>query len=416
MLHSIYRIAGGFVLPGVALGLLASRRGRARYGERFGGWETVPGSPWWFHGASVGEVQGLLPLLRLVRERYPGERLLLTGTSVTGLERGAGAVDYTRIIPIDSPPLVRRAVSRVSPSRLIISETELWPELLAQVMSRGVPTAIVNGRISDYTMTWYRRLRSIFAPLISRCSVICVPDEEQRARYLEMGAVPERLVVTGHTKYDSEPRHAGDARRVELRVKFFSSSTDRSRILVLGSVRPEEEGWWMDACQRAWSQGQDLRLIVAPRHQEKVGYFIQKLMERGVPFGLWSERASTPSAPERVLLLDTMGLLEEAYAAADLAFVGATLVDIGGHNPLEPAMYGVPVCVGPHIAVIRTIVEEMEGVGGILRVSSTQDIERVVQQLTKSDSALRETGHAGQQVWQRHRGAAERVLQQVVKG
>lgn len=414
MLHSIYRIAGGLALPGVAVGLLASRRGRARYGERFGSWQEVPGAPWWFHGASVGEVQGLLPLLRLIRERHPSEKILLTGTSVTGLERGAAAADYTRILPIDSLPLVARAMSRVSPSRLVISETELWPELLAQALARGIPLSIINGRISGYTLAWYRRLRPMFAPIISRCSSICVPDEEQRERYLEMGAIPERLFVTGHTKYDSEPRHPGDAKRGEIRSRLFSGLGDSSRILILGSVRPEEERWWLDACEQAWGQGQDLRLVVAPRHQEKTSYFIEKLRERGMPFMSWSERIAGTEGSARVLLLDTMGLLEEAYAGADLAFVGATLVDIGGHNPLEPAMYAVPVCVGPYISVIRTIVEEMEEASGIQRVFSAQDISRAVQRLMSGDPAQREIGRAGQQVWQRHRGAAARVLEQLV--
>jgi 3-deoxy-D-manno-octulosonic-acid transferase len=415
MLHKVYRVATCLAIPGVALGLLTSKRGRARYGERFGRWSIVEGTPWWFHGASVGEVQGLIPLLKRMREELPTERILLTGTSVTGLERGAPLVDDTRLIPLDSHPLVARALKNVSPARFIISETELWPELISQVQSSGVPVSIVNGRISDYTFAWYRRLRSLFGALIEGCATICVPDTEQEARFLSMGARPSSVLVTGHTKYDSEPRCGAGDQREALRQRFFPGVDARTAVLVLGSLRPQEESWWLDACQRVWGAGGYLRVILVPRHLERVEHFTHELERRKIPFEQWSNRArSAPEAQPRVLVLDTMGLLEEAYAAGDLAFIGATLVDIGGHNPLEPAMYGVPVCVGPYTSVIRTIVDEMEAAGGVIRVSSAADISTLVDRLVRRDDTLKLAGEAGKRVWARHRGAAKRVFDRIV--
>lgn len=414
MLHKAYAIAATVATPFVAAGLLAFRRGRIRYSERLGRWGEIPGTPWWFHGASVGEVQGLSPVLRLFRERFSSEQILLTGTSPTGLERGAALADWTRLVPIDSPLLVRRALRSVRPKQFVVAETELWPELMREALARKIPLSIVNARISDYTQAWYARLGSLFRPIISECRLICVPDEQQRDRYIALGATPDRVHVTGHTKYDVEPKFPGSEKGAECKEALFCGLSEHSRILVLGSVRPEEETWWFAACEEAWRKGLDLRLVVVPRHQERFSYFASALSARGIPFERRSEMSPGEATSEKVLLVDQMGKLEACYAAADLAFVGATLVDVGGHNPLEPAMYGVPVVVGPHISVIRNIVGELTQAQGVFQVSSAVHIHDLIQRLFAGSSGLAEVGAHGQRVWERHRGAAERVLRLLV--
>lgn len=410
MLGKAYAIATTLAAPFVAAGLLAFRRGRARFSERLGSWGTIPGTPWWFHGASVGEVQGLSPILCLLKQEKPAEKVLLTCTSPTGLERGSSLADFTRLIPIDAPFLVRRALRAVTAKQFVIAETELWPELMRQALMQRVPISIVNGRISDYTEGWYSRLEALFWPLVSQCRLICVPDEQQRERFVALGAPPERVHVTGHTKYDVAPTFAAQDARERRRTSLFSGLSSSSRILVLGSVRPDEERWWLDACAEAWSAGHDLRLVVVPRHQEKFSIFASRLKGRSIDFVKRSELGAGEPARGRVLLVDAMGELEGCYAAADLAFVGATLVDVGGHNPLEPAMYGVPVVVGPHIAVIRGIVEELRSSRGIIEVSTAPEISGMLRQLFSGSAELAEVGARGKAVWQRHLGSAQRVL------
>ena len=406
-----YQLAGSALIPLVALALLAAKRGRVRYGERFGEWGALPETPWWFHGASIGEVQGIIPILQRVRKHYAQDQILLTATSPTGLERGAPYANLTRLIPIDSAPLVRRALAKVRAKQLIISETELWPVFLSQVLLSGLPVSVVNGRVSDYTLRWYRAARSIFGPIIASFSTICVPDAEQRNRYIELGAVPDRVHVTGHTKYDTIPALQGTESRDKTRERFFTAITPQSRILVLGSIRAGEEHWWFEACQRMWQAKMDLRVIIAPRHAERFEYFIQGAQKLGVACEQWSKRSDREQVEAKVLILDLMGKLEEAYSIADLAFVGATLVDIGGHNPCEPAMYGVPVCVGPYTSVIREVVNEMRAQHGIIELSSKRDVCDLVERLcSEASSSLQGVGLAGQQVWERHRGSADRVL------
>jgi 3-deoxy-D-manno-octulosonic-acid transferase len=396
--------------PIAAAALLLSARGRRRYAERFGGWADVGAVPWWFHGASVGEVQGLLPILSRIKALRPQDKVLLTATSPTGLERGAEHAEYTRLLPLDAGWCVRRALSRMTPQRLVVCETELWPVLLHAVARRGIPAHVVNGRISDYTVRWYERISSIIEPLMRQFRSICVPYESQRARYVALGARSDAVVVTGHSKYDAEPKIGTDELRAQVRYEFFPRAPKEAPIVVLGSVRPGEEQWWFEAYTEIRRGGKPLKLLVAPRHAEKFSFFAERISSLGLPFVRWSEREERTEVDADILLLDTMGKLEAAYAVADLAFVGATLVDVGGHNPIEPAMYAAPVVVGPHISVIRDIIEDMRSASGVIDVSDRASVVEVMDRAARRDSTLRDVGSAGYGVWQRHRGASQRIL------
>lgn len=410
LLHRLYGFAVAALLPLVWAGLLLSRRGRRRISERFGGWASVGSVDWWLHGASVGEVQGLLPLIAAIRETCPNERILLTATSPTGLDRAMQHVDEVRLLPIDASLCVRRALSRFRYKRLVIGETELWPTLLSQVHAAGRPVHIINGRVSDYTFNWYRLCRNFFAPLLKQCVSISVSDQEQLERFRALGAKPNLLHVTGHTKYDTAPRFAGSNDRRDARQKFFPGLDSQTPLVVLGSLRPGEEIAWFTALQRAWETGIKLRVVVAPRHAENFEFFWAALTRITGKVVRWSSGGVVNKGEHEVLLLDTMGLLEQAYAASDLAFIGATLVDIGGHNPLEPAMYRVPVVVGPYISVIRSPVSRMREQGGIIEVCDVEAIYGVLKRLGAADPKLREVAQAGYQAYASYAGATRRVL------
>ena len=410
MLFRGYSALSTLCSPIAAGGLLFSARGRRRYGERFGGWEDVGNVPWWFHGASVGEVQGLLPILARIKTQHPHDKVLLTATSPTGLERGAQHADCLRLLPLDVEWCVKRALSRVTPQRLVISETELWPVLLHAVARRGIPAHVVNARISDYTVRWYERISSMIQPIMRQFRSICVPYESQRARYLALGARSDAVVVTGHSKYDAEPRIGSDEVRDRVRSEFFPRASIDVPIVVLGSIRPGEEQWWFESFSEIRRRGLPLKLVVAPRHAEKFDFFGERIAALGLSSMRWSEGEQRSEVDADILLLDTMGKLEEAYSIAALAFIGATLVDVGGHNPMEPAMYGAPVVVGPHISVIRDIIEDMRGVSGVVEVRERNGVAEVMERVAQRDSALQGVGAAGYGVWQRHRGASERIL------
>jgi 3-deoxy-D-manno-octulosonic-acid transferase len=305
---------------------------------------------------------------------------------------------------------VGAAIKDLTFRRFVLSETELWPNALRSALSRGVPCHIVNGRISDYTLDWYRRLHSVFCPMLAAFSSVSVPDFEQRERFVSLGVVSERVHVTGHTKYDATPRYAQDEARSELRREFFADIQDNEVIVTLGSIREGEEKAWIDALEQAWANNVRLRVIVAPRHAEKFEFFARAFDKLPVRQERWSSRSGNEVGHAELLVLDTMGVLEKAYAASDLAFVGATLVDIGGHNPFEPAMYGVPVVVGPYTSVIREPVDLMQKAGGVCRVASADDLFGLLSELASNPERLRRIGAAGQATWRSHQGAVQRVL------
>jgi len=411
LLHSVYGVATTAALPLATLGLLASQRGRRRLGERFGGWGSIGRTEWWLHGASVGEIQGVMPFIGCIRAEQPESRILLTATSPTGLERAGDNVKQSRLLPLDAPVLVRRALASVDTARFVLSETELWPSLLAEIQLRRIPCHMINARISDYTDRWYQLLRSVFTPMLRRFASISVPDREQYERFVALGVDSSLVHVTGHTKYDALPKFSAQGARQEARQLFFHGLNAHVPLIVLGSLREGEERIWFPALRRAWEAGMSFRVIIAPRHAERFDFFWREISGLNRRAVRWSSGELAGSQEHEVVLLDTMGMLEHAYAAADLAFVGATLVDIGGHNPFEPAMYRVPVVVGPYTSIIRQPVSLMRERGGILEVSSERDIFELVSRTVAGDAQLRAAGDAGFCVYEAHAGASARVLE-----
>jgi 3-deoxy-D-manno-octulosonic-acid transferase len=411
LMYAAYCAATTCAVPLVTVGLLASARGRRRLGERFGSWRPVGEVDWWLHGASVGEVQGLLPFIREIRSARGSDKVFLSATSPTGLERASGTVDQARLLPLDTPLLTKRCLAKVRASRFVLSETELWPALITGVLRQGVPCHIINGRISDYTLKTYRAFRGLFAPLLNNFCSISVPDEEQRQRFLSLGIDPESLHVIGHTKYDSSPRLSGEDFRSRAREKFFPGIKNETPIIVLGSLRNGEEQVWFPALKSAWDSGLKFKVIIAPRHAERFDYFWGEVASLGRLAARWSSGIGTQLGDYDVLLLDTFGVLEEAYAGGDLAFVGATLVDIGGHNPFEPAMYRVPVVVGPYSSVIREPVSLMRERGGIIEVQDSSELLALLKRVCAGEPELHRVGQAGYAVFASQRGASGRALE-----
>jgi 3-deoxy-D-manno-octulosonic-acid transferase len=415
LLHKAYSTLYTCALPLIVGGLACRSRGRRRMAERLGSWGALEGVGWWFHAASVGEVQGILPVLAELRSRDSSEKILLSATSPTGLERGTGAVDYARLAPLDAPLLVRRALQNVQCKRFVITETELWPNLLKENQQRDTPSHLINARISDYTLDWYLRLRSVFSPLLRGIKSVSVADKEQGERFSAMGVAPSKIFVTGHTKYDYKPKYSLAADRDALRDSFFRGVKNDELIVVLGSVHEGEDAALLEAMDGLIRKKLPVRFIVTPRHAERFEYYWKRLCELPANISRWSEKDRATGTQFDVLLLDTMGLLEAAYAAGDIAFIGATLVDIGGHNPFEPAMYGLPILVGPFTSVIREPAAELEQAGALFRIASGRDLSERITTLVSDHQLRNEAGKGAQRVWSAHQGASARVLDAILE-
>jgi 3-deoxy-D-manno-octulosonic-acid transferase len=266
-------------------------------------------------------------------------------------------------------------------------------------------------------------LRFFFSELLQSFSQIFVVSERDAERFTALGAHREVVSVVGNTKYDAAPSLVGDDEIAALRVKLFPDLAERpdAKIVVLGSVRPSEEEGWISGVKSLLTQGYDIRLVVAPRHAEKFPYFRDKLDTAGLSWRAYSEivlgngpvdglRHAEPLTSRKVVLLDTMGVLKSVYGIADLAFIGATLVDIGGHNPLEASMYGCPVCVGPFTSVVKEICDDLSQEGALVRLTSAEEIEPLLSRFRSSPEDFQSMGARGKRVWKRYTGATAKIV------
>jgi len=379
-------------------------KGIAQLSERTGSWKlTLPDGFAWFHGASVGEVNSLLPVIKRWREIHPEVFTLLTATTTTGINRGKEAVHETRLLPLDHPRYIARALNGAIPRIFVFGECELWAELLTYLQNRGVKTFLINGRMSERSVRRYRHFTGILVPVISRVSHLCVGTEASRKRFVSLGADKGRSTVTGTSKYDIEPK---EIRKRGAESKFFKVA---GKILVLGSIRPKEEEIWFPPLKDILSSESSLRVIVAPRHPEKFVYFAEQLEKYGIDFARYSEGLPTSHS---CLLLDTLGQMERAYSEAELSFVGGTLFpEYGGHNPLEAAMYSNGIVLGPHGSTIEEVRSDLEKADAAERVESVNDVQEVVSILLTNKNRIDRKGTNAYGVWQRYRGATSRIIE-----
>ena len=339
----------------------------------------------WLHNASVGELTATRPLAARFRDRLPGWRIVLSTTSLSGRElarrmpEGDGAV----LLPLDSPGCVARALDSLSPSLFVFTETEIWPCLLRGLARRRVPAVLLSGRISPRAFRRYRWIRPLLRRSLATVSVLGMQDEREAQRIRALGAPPDRVRVTGSLKLDASPPAAS-----------FEIGGGGS-LWIAASTHPGEE----EACARAFlglrGRFPHLRLLLAPRHLERLGDVESTLHALTIPFvrrtalpggGWWGEPP--------VLLLDTLGELAGLYSSAVAAFVGGTLAPIGGHNLLEPARAGIPVLFGPHVENVAEVARTLEQSGGGIRVADADDLASRVGALLADPTTARRLGAA----------------------
>lgn len=411
-MRALYLIAAYVAAP-LHAALLAWRgrhdRGQwRRFGERLGLGPAVPGRPVWIHAASVGEMQIAAVLVKGLRERFPDAPVLVTAFTPTGIGRAEtlGPSVATRCLPYDLPGSVRRFLDRVQPRLAVMLETELWPNLYRQCRRRGVPLVIGSARLSARSARRYRLLGALVRESLATATVAAQSDVDA-ARFLSIGATPDRTHIIGNLKFDFTPPPDIAARGHRLRTRY---GADRP-LWVAGSTHEGEEQAVLEAHRRVCEGHPRALLVLAPRHPNRFTEVAALLKARGIGFLRHSEAAPRElrGAPE-VLLLDTLGELMDFYAAADAAFVGGSLVPVGGHNLLEPASLGVPLLSGPHQFNSAQAARLLTERGGAVIVHNAAELA-VRLGAWLDDVALRErVGAIGRAVVEENRGALERVL------
>jgi len=406
--------------PLLWLKTLSDRDWRENFSERkgFGAWDELPRKDRaklriWFHGASVGEINGLGSVFSGVCQQREDCEIVVSTVSLTGRaaarEKGYGIL--AALLPFDYPRAVSRVIDRVKPDLFVVTETEIWPTLYQQLKSRGVPILIVNGRISDYSYPNYRRFRFLLSAVFGAVTKVLAQTAKDRERFISLGAREGSVLVSGSTKYDHHEGQLSVEQRKSLATSF-GLDTERP-CFVAGSVRPGEDEVVINAFLAVRSTVPRLQLIIAPRHPDRFDAVASLLEVRRLKFNRRSKLEAVTQAD--ILLLDTIGELRAAYSLSSIAFVGATLVDVGGHNPLEPASYKSPVIVGPYTRNVTDAISELKHVGGVFEVESEERLTQVLRRLCLDEDVRRRAGDGAYKVWKQNQGATEIVLKQILE-
>jgi 3-deoxy-D-manno-octulosonic-acid transferase len=412
-MYALYSAVLGVGLLAYLPAFLARRR-RAGYGrdlaQRLGRLGAgLPSEPrCWIHAVSVGESAAAVPLVEGIRQRWPELGIVVSTITPTGArivgERLAGAATH-RYFPIDLPGPVRRALDAARPRFFIAIETELWPNFLRALARRRIPAMIANGRISDRSFRRYRWVRGLMRRVLANVSVFAMQTEEDARRIIALGAPPSRVVVTGNLKTDLVPDGGDDVSAWRGRLRLGAAA----RLWIAGSTHRGEEAIVLDAFRRARTRCPELALLLAPRHPERAGEVEELIRERGLT-AVRRSRLPDGAMPGAVVILDTVGELAALYALAEVVFVGGSLVPIGGHNVLEPAMRGKPVLVGPHMSNFREGAELLQRSGGGLVVKDAPELERELARLLEDRDLARRMGEAGRRAFAGRQGAVSATL------
>ena len=394
------------------------RRRRAGYGQhlsqRLGriGVGLPPEPRCWIHAVSVGESAVAVPLVEGIRRRWPELGVVASTITPTGArivaERLAGRAVH-RYFPVDLPGPVRLALDAARPRFFIAIETELWPNFLRALAARGIPAMIANGRISDRSFRRYRRVRWLMRRVLANVSVVAMQSEEVARRIIALGALPERVVVTGNLKSDLLPGASDD---LEWRQRLGLDAGDR--LWIAGSTHRGEEALVLDAFVHAKARCPGLALLLAPRHPERAGEVEELIRARGLTAARRS-RLPQDAARGAVTILDTVGELAQLYALAEVVFVGGSLAPVGGHNMLEPAMRGKPVLFGPHTSNFREGAELLQMSGGGLVVKDGDELARELTRLLEDRDLAHRMGQAARDAFAGRQGAVSATLDLIAR-
>jgi 3-deoxy-D-manno-octulosonic-acid transferase len=410
--YLIYNLLVTAALPLVPLWLVIQPRFRSGIAERFGLYaqtkaEILRGArPIWIHAASVGEVGAARALIDVLRASGAAKKILLSTFTNTGNEmarRGAGA-DAVIYLPLDHPLVVRRALSRVDPAALIIVETEIWPNLLRHAARRGIPVLLLSGRLSQRALQRYRRFATFFRAVLRSFAAMGVQSPADAERLTALGADPARVKVTGNLK-----QRIPDV-LIQLSPGSGDGAAGQHPLLVAGSTHRGEEALTLEAFAALRKHHPDLRLALAPRHPERFAEVADLVRQAGLTLAKKSQLPDLAFGAD-VLLLDTLGDLCRLYARADVAFVGGSLVKVGGHNLLEPALLKKPVLFGPHTENVKGLAAALRESGGGIEVRDAPAMARAVHELLGDPACRRRAGEEAYAVATRDSATAERSLE-----
>lgn len=417
-MYALYSAALALLLvlgsPWWLLKMLRHGKYRAGLRERFG---SVPerlrardaAGCVWVHAVSVGEVLAVAGLIGPLRQRFSGRRVLISTTTATGqaLARKRFGDENVFYFPLDFAFAVGAYARALRPALVVVAETEFWPNFLRLVKESGAKIAVVNARISDRSLPRYLRMRFLLRRVLAKVDLFLTQSEEDERRLFGIGASAERVKISGNLKFDIHPPAEFPAIVGQLRGAMIAGGA--GPVIVAGSTVEGEEEQVLAAYAAVAKSTPNAVLILAPRHPERFVAVASMLGNSGFPVCRRSQWKAEPIGGG-IFLLDTIGELGVVYSLADIAFVGGSLARRGGHNILEPAMYGVATLVGPHTENFRDIVETFRRADAVLTVADAQQLEAEIVDLLRRPHRRTALGGRAADLVRSQSGASERTL------
>lgn len=391
-------------------------RGRSNPGYRHHwrertGHITTPAEPGslWIHAVSVGETQAIAPLIQCIQTQHPALPLYLTQVTPTGRAQAERLFNHRiphSYLPYDLPRYLRRFLHTLQPRALILVETELWPNLLHESARQGIPVYLVNARLSARSQAGYQCLRHLVRPMVAQLHLVAAQTSTDAARLHRLGIPAAKIQVMGNLKYD-QPVPDPQVARV------LRHTWPPGPIWIAASTHAGEDEILLSAHTQLRQTHPTARLILVPRHPERFDTVAACIRDSGHRFARRSRRESL-QADTSVYLADTMGELRTLLGTADIAFIGGSLVPVGGHNMLEAVAQGVPVCFGPHTFHFSEIARHLLQHGAAQQIEDAVHLTAVLSHWLKEPVARQVAGQAGRDYVQRHQGAVARLYQQLL--
>jgi len=367
----------------------------------------------WIHALSVGEVLSSIPLVKGLKMYSNTREIVFSASTKTGFDIAkqylANTVHSIFYFPYDLTFSVKHIVQRIDPAVVVIVETDIWPNFLFEMKKRQVPVILINARLSKKSFFGYKRLGLFAKQVFLNFFHICTQSLEDAGRFQELGVPFDRITITGNVKFDVTHQIQGSQETDSLRQSMHIQNA--RKIFLAGSTHPGEESMLLDAFSRIKNQAGDLLLIVAPRNPERAGSVSRMFNSAGYSVGLMKELKKISSGKRLdVIIIDTMGLLKKLYAIADIAFIGGSLVNCGGHNPLEPAAFSKPIIFGHDMSDFADISRMLLDAKGAVRVKDAKDLYKALVSLMENDKRALEMGKNALGVLTANKGAVEKTI------
>ncbi|WP_062261367.1 lipid IV(A) 3-deoxy-D-manno-octulosonic acid transferase [Endozoicomonas arenosclerae] len=421
MSRTLYSLLLYLAIPAVLIKLvLRARKSPAyghRWGERFGFIKELPTDKpvIWIHSVSVGETIASAPMVKQLMEQYPDHRFVITTMTPTGSERVQkiyGDQVFHVYCPYDLPDVQNRFLKRIHPKLALMMETELWPNTIAACKAKNIPVVIVNARLSEKSARGYAKLGSLTRNMMKNIHRVACQNDTDGERFKELGLPAENLDVTGSVKFDLDVDDEITKSAALLRDSWESGLGRKARILIAASTHDGEDQPVLDAFKQVRKQFSDALLLLVPRHPERFNSTFE--LAQGQGFNTIRHSQATETSPEtQVIIGDTMGELMKLYAASDIAFVGGSLIENGGHNMLEPAALGIPVLSGPSVYNFTDISQQLEDAGGMKTIHNSEELVEIVAELMASDTARKKMGSQAQAFVEGNKGALQKLVKLV---